>query len=405
MSRLDELIEELCPDGVEYRTIDELFATRNGYTPSKSNPEFWENGTVPWFRMEDIRENGPILSDAIQYVNRKAVKGDLFPEDSIIVATSATIGQHALLKCKSLANQRFTYLMLKDAWKSSFDIKFLFYYCYKLDEWCLGHLNQGNFASVDMKQFYGFRFPVPPLEVQREIVRVLDNFTFLSAELSMELSAELSARRKQYDYYRNRLLTFDNESKKMPLSDVANLFRGEYITQKGSKPGDIPVILGGQEPAYYIDKANHDGEIVVIARSGVSAGFVSYWNQPIYVTDGFGYEAKKDVATPKYLYYALKRKEPELNAMKRGAGVPHVSGEMLGKVELSIPPIAVQERLVNVLDNFESICSDLSIGLPAEIEARQKQYEYYRDLLLTFAETGGTLATDRQTDRQTDRLK
>ena len=85
--------------------------------------------------------------------------------------------------------------------------------------------------------------------------------------------------------------------------------------------------------------------------------------------------------------------------MKRGAGAPHVSGEMLGKVELSIPPIPVQERLVNVLDNFESICSDLSIGLPAEIEARKKQYEYYRDLLLTFAETGKTIA------RQTDRLK
>ena len=96
---------------------------------------------------------------------------------------------------------------------------------------------------------------------------------------------------------------------------------------------------------------------------------MSYWNQPIYVTDGFGYETKKEVATPKYLYYALKRKEPELNAMKRGAGVPHVSGEMLGKVELSIPSIAVQERLVNVLDNFEAICSDLSIGLPAEIDA------------------------------------
>ena len=189
----------------------------------------------------------------------------------------------------------------------------------------------------------------------------------------------------------------------MPLSDVAKVFRGEYITQKGSKIGEIPVILGGQEPAYYIDKANHEGEIVVIARSGVSAGFVSYWNQPIYITDGFGYEARDGVAIPKYLYYALKRREPELNAMKRGAGVPHVSGEMLGKVELSIPPIPVQERLVNVLDNFESICSDLSIGLPAEIEARKKQYEYYRDLLLTFAETGKTIArqTDRQTDRQT----
>ena len=78
---------------------------------------------------------------------------------------------------------------------------------------------------------------------------------------------------------------------------------------------------------------------------------------------------------------------------------------MLNAFPVPVPPIPVQERLVNVLDNFEAICSDLNIGLPAEIEARQKQYEYYRDLLLTFAETGDTLATDRQTDRQTDRLK
>ena len=235
------------------------------------------------------------------------------------------------------------------------------------------------------------RVPVPPLELQREIVRVLDNFTFLSAELS--------ARRKQYEYYRNKMLSFDGKTKKIPLSQIANVFRGEYITKKGQKEGNIPVILGGQEPAYYIDKSNHDGVIVVVARSGASAGFVSYWNESIYITDGFGYEAKDNYAIPKYLYYALKRKEPELNAMKRGAGVPHVSGEMLGNIELPIPEIDVQKKLVNVLDNFETICSDLDIGLPAEIEARQKQYEYYRDLLLTFTESGSSILTDRQTDR------
>ena len=128
MTKLQELIEQLCPDGVNYYPIPEIFNTRNGYTPSKANTEFWNNGTVPWFRMEDIRENGPILSDAIQHVSEAAIKGELFPENSIIVATSATIGQHALITVPSLANQRFTYLMLKDKWKDSFDIKFLFYY-------------------------------------------------------------------------------------------------------------------------------------------------------------------------------------------------------------------------------------------------------------------------------------
>ena len=174
----------------------------------------------------------------------------------------------------------------------------------------------------------------------------------------------------------------------LTLSDISSLFRGDYITKQGSREGNIPVILGGQEPAYYIDKANHKGEIVVVARSGVSAGYVSYWNAPIYVTDGFGYEANESIVIPKYLYYTLKNKEKELNAMKRGAGVPHISGEALGKKLLPIPSLYEQQRIVSILDRFDTLCNDLTSGIPAEIEARRKQYEYYRDKLLTFKELG-----------------
>ena len=200
MSRLSEMIKELCPDGVVYKKLKEIFDTKNGYTPSKSNESYWENGTIPWFRMEDIRENGHILSDSIQHVNLNAIKGALFPANSIIVATSATVGEHALITVPSLANQRFTYLMLKHEYASVFDIKFLFYYCYKLDLWCLSHLNQGSFPSVDMKQFSQFEIPVPPLAIQNEIVKLLDNFT--------ELTAELTLRKKQYSFYRDSLLNF-----------------------------------------------------------------------------------------------------------------------------------------------------------------------------------------------------
>lgn len=153
MSRLEQLIQQLCPDGVEYKNLGELFDTKNGYTPSKSNPSYWENGTIPWFRMEDIRENGHILGEASQCVAECAIKGKPFPANSIIVATSATIGEHALITVPSLANQRFTYLMLKKQYQKLFDIRFLFYYCFKLDEYCKSNLNQGNFASVDMKKF------------------------------------------------------------------------------------------------------------------------------------------------------------------------------------------------------------------------------------------------------------
>ena len=170
----------------------------------------------------------------------------------------------------------------------------------------------------------------------------------------------------------------------LPLKEIANMYRGEYITQKRTKAGNIPVILGGQEPAYYIDKANHEGKIVVIARSGVSAGFVSYWNQPIYVTDSFGYEGREGIIDTRYLFYALKNMESDLNAMKRGAGVPHISGETLGRIMIPVPSISQQQRLMALLDKFDALCNSLGIGLPAEIEARQKQYEYYRDKLLTF---------------------
>jgi type I restriction enzyme S subunit len=186
-----------------------LFDTRNGYTPSKKEKSYWEGNTViPWFRMEDIREKGRVLTDSSQHVTPEAVKGTLFPGDSIIVSTSATIGEHALVEIPSLANQRFTYLIAKDDMKDFINVKYIFYYCFKLDEFCKEHLNQGNFSSVDMTQFGNFVFTIPSMDRQNEIVQVLDRFDVLSMDMSSGLPAEIDARQKQYEYYRDQLLTF-----------------------------------------------------------------------------------------------------------------------------------------------------------------------------------------------------
>ena len=144
-------------------------------------------------------------------------------------------------------------------------------------------------------------------------------------------------------------------------------------------------MLGGQEPAYFIDHYNHIGKIITVARSGASAGFVSYWDEPIFVTDGFGFEAKENIDI-RFLFYVLKNMESRLNDMKRGAGVPHISGEALQSIMIPVPSLEEQERIVSILDRFDALCNDITAGLPAEIEARQKQYEYYRDKLLTFKE-------------------
>ena len=151
-------------------SMEEMFKIRNGYTPSKSNPKFWENGTIPWFRMEDIREHGHILSDSIQHITKEAVKGKgLFPANSIIVATTATIGEHALIIVDSLANQQFTFLTKRKSFDTQINMKYFYYYMYIIDEWCKQHTNAGGFASVDMNGFKRLSVSLPSPEEQKEI--------------------------------------------------------------------------------------------------------------------------------------------------------------------------------------------------------------------------------------------
>jgi len=145
MSKLDELIAELCPDGVEYKEIDEIFELKNGYTPSKRNNDFWENGTVPWFTLNDIRTNGRLLDDSIQHVTEDGVKGGkLIPKGSIIMSTTATIGEHALIKVDALTNQQITSFSLRTSYNNKLDIMFAFYYFFIYGEWCQKNANQSG---------------------------------------------------------------------------------------------------------------------------------------------------------------------------------------------------------------------------------------------------------------------
>ena len=383
----------------------------SGATPAKGNSDYYDGGTIPWIRTQDVCFNE--ITNVNSFITEKAVKETAvkwIPENCVIVAISgATAGRCAINKIKATTNQHCLNMEI-DKEKALY--KYVYYcLCSKQDE--LISKKQGARGDLNASLIMSTEIPVPNLDIQKRIVKVLDNFDAICTNLNIGLPAEIKARQKQYEYYRDLLLTFaesgsmlvtDRQTDRqtelnairliqyvfgyavLPLRKVANVFRGEYITKKSTTKGDIPVILGGQEPAYYINKYNHDGEIVVIARSGVSAGFVSYWNRKIYVTDGFGYEGRNELVTTKYLYYVLKNMEPALNAMKRGAGVPHVSGETLSNVLLLIPALQEQNKIVNILDRFDTLCNDLSEGLPAEIEARRKQYEYYRDKLLSFEE-------------------
>ena len=152
-------------------TMESIFEIRNGYTPSKSNPEYWEGGTIPWFRMEDIRTNGHVLSDSIQHITPLGVKGSgLFPAYSIIVATTATIGEHALIIVDSLANQQFTFLTKRKSFEDKLDMLYFHYYMFIIDEWCKKNTNAGGLLSVNMDGFKKLTIPYPPsLSEQRKI--------------------------------------------------------------------------------------------------------------------------------------------------------------------------------------------------------------------------------------------
>ena len=196
-------------DSVEWKKLGEVFELRNGYTPSRNNHAFWDGGTIPWYRMEDIRKNGRILSDSIQHITPVAIKGKgLFKKDSFILATTATIGEHALLIADSLANQQFTNLEIRKSLKDSLLTKFVFYYMYVVDEFCKNHTNKSGFDSVDMKALVNMPFPLPPLEVQERIVAILDRFDALCNDMKIGLPAEIELRQKQYEHYRDKLLTF-----------------------------------------------------------------------------------------------------------------------------------------------------------------------------------------------------
>lgn len=195
-------------DEVEWKTIEEIFTLKNGYTPSKSVEEYWIRGTVPWFRMEDLRASGRILNNSVQKVHIKGVKGKLFPKNSIIMATTATIGEHALITVEHLCNQQFTNFVIKKEYQERLNIKFAYYYFFIIDKKAKDNISISSFPSVQMTKLKKWLFPIPPLSVQKEIVRILDSFSTLTTSISEGLPREIELRNKHYEYYRDQLLNF-----------------------------------------------------------------------------------------------------------------------------------------------------------------------------------------------------
>ncbi len=385
MSKLNELIAELCPNGVEYKRLKDVATITRGGSFQKKD---YEESGFPCIHYGQIytlyglfvEETASFIGDMVAAKQKKAVTNDI-----IMAVTSENIED--VCKCVAwLGDGEVAVSGHTAIIHHTLDPKYLVYY-----------LHSSMFYSQKVKLAHGtkvievkadslgeIRLPVPPLEVQREIVRVLDNFTFLTAELT----AELTARRKQYEYYRNQLLGFMEGVQYKRLGDTCDMKAGKAISSiliSDYETADSPIkCYGGNGIRGYVKEANQHGEYPLIGRQGALCGNVNYATGSFYATEHAVIVKSKGMYYHRFLYHLLTHMN--LNQYKSAGAQPGLAVKNLQELKAPVPPLEVQERIVRVLDNFESICSDFSVGIPAEIAARQKQYEYYRDKLLTFKE-------------------
>jgi type I restriction enzyme S subunit len=257
---------------------------------------------------------------------------------------------------------------------STANLKYIYYYLTKINEIIQGFFRGAGVQHPSMPDIIELDIPIPPMEVQNEIVEVLDKFSALEAELE----AELEARIKQYEYYRDDLLNQSN-SKKMKLKEVLKIKNGKDYKKYGK--GNYPV-YGTGGIMTHIDHYAYDKPSVLIPRKG-SLDKLYYLEKPFWTVDTLFYTEINDcIAVPKFIYYYLEKER--LEQYNTAGGVPSLTQTILNEIEILIPSLHEQEHIVSILDKFSTLITDIKEGLPAEIELRRKQYEYYRNKLLTF---------------------
>lgn len=363
MSKLQELIQKLCPDGVDFRMLGEVCDILDSQREPISKAKRVA-GNYPYYGANGIQDYvvDYIFDGTFLLVGED---GSVINKDNSPVLNWAVgkiwVNNHAhILAAKNLCNLRYIY--------------------YALQVQDVSKIVRGTPPKINQENLKNITIPFPPLEVQEEIVRILDNFT--------NLAAELQARQEQYEYYRNKLLTFNelNGVGYKKLGDFCEIKTGKGITKSDAVlGGTYPIISGGQSPMGYYHTFNREANTVTISRVGAYAGFVNYIKEQFYLNDKcFSVIPASERVSTLFLFYALKNMESKIKELQSEGGVPTINTTKVSNLEIPVPPIEVQEEIVRILDKFETLVNDLTEGLPAEIAAVQEQYEYYRDKLLSF---------------------
>ena len=380
MSRLDEVIKELCPNGVEYKELKDICVIKKGVQLNKE--KLLEEAEYPVI-------NGGILPSG--YWNDYNVK-----ENTITISQGgASAGYVQYISTKFWAGAHCYYLELKD---KNINYRYIYHFIkMKQDKLTSSQVGAG-IPSVEKKILENLLIPVPPLEVQDEIVRILDNYTKSVEELKEKLNKELIARKKQYSWYRDYLLKFENKVEIVTLGDISEYSKDKIDIKELSSENYIGIENMLQDAKGVIKSSCllTEGRCTKFFEGDILIGNIRPYLKKIWLSDRVGgantdvLVIKKSIESidNKYLFFVLSSEKFFSYVMRsvKAGKMPRGNKEMIMKYQFPLPPLEVQKRIVEVLDNFEKICNDLNTGLPAEIEARQKQYGFYRNYLLTFEE-------------------
>lgn len=383
MSEISDMIQRLCPDGVEYRKLGEVGNINRGIRVVKNDLQI--SGLYPVFQNS--------LTPLGQYNQYN------YDANTAFVISAGAAGDIGFSKTRFWAADDCLVITPFDKIVS----KFIFYYLMSQQPYIKSRVRKASIPRLSKDVIYNLEIPVPPLEVQRKIVEVLDNFS----ELTAELTAELEARKKQYEYYRDNLLNFSqiappNSVKWMKLGEICSPIDNikwkmtsrsyQYIDLSSVDIQTHRIIStleincdSAPSRAQQIVRSN-DVIFATTRPTQMRACLVpEEYDEQICSTGYCVLRADLSVLLPQFLFYSLTTdsfKEYLSNNLTLG-NYPSISNSLLKEYLIPIPPLSEQERIVSILDRFEALTTDLTSGLPAEIKARQQQYEYYRDQLLT----------------------
>lgn len=431
MSKLEELIQELCPDGVEYKKLGEVATISRGGNLQKK--DFTEKG-IPCIHYGQIYTKYGLFADTtFSFISEESAKKQKYAEATDIVMAVTSENIEDVCKCVAwLGNEPVAVSGHTAIIHHNQNPRYMCYYFHSSDfQAQKNRLAHGTkVMEVTPNKLTEIVLPVPPLPIQCEIVRILDNFTELTSELQEKLTAELTTRKKQYEYYRDSLLSFDQKDMgKFVGTQLGDLIQescpdgvkfkhfGKMATiVRGASPRPIKnfittdvdgvnwIKIGDVKPgSKYItetaEKITPEGakkSRFVKEDDFILSNSMSFGRPYIMKTQGCihdGWLAISDFENyfiSDFLYHLLNSNEYQQKMRQKasfGGAVQNLNADIVRELEMPVIPLPVQREIVRILDRFDALCNDLTSGLTTEIEARQKQYEYYRDRLLSFKET------------------